>query len=102
MLRTSLLPITLLSLAAAACARGGGAPAEPDVPRGTASEGGAGGASGDTLRVPFGRSAVHAPSAVRATLLSVVGDSRCPIDATCVWEGDAAVRLRLERGATTM
>ena len=80
----------------AACARSGGAPAEPELPRGAVSQDGAS-ASGDTLRVAYGESATHAPSGVRATFHTLVSDGRCPIDATCVWEGDAVVRLRLER-----
>lgn len=27
-------------------------------------------------------------------------DSRCPVDVTCVWEGNAAVRLTLVQGST--
>jgi hypothetical protein len=30
---------------------------------------------------------------VRIIFQSVSGDSRCPVDVTCVWEGDAAVTL---------
>lgn len=84
------------ALLASACARGGAVPAEPELPRGAVSQG-SGAASGDTLRVPYGGSAVHAPSGVRVTFHTLVSDSRCPIDAVCVWEGDAVVRLRLER-----
>jgi hypothetical protein len=30
--------------------------------------------------------------------VSVVGDSRCPIDAMCVWAGDAVVRIHVASG----
>lgn len=34
----------------------------------------------------------------RVTFREIEADSRCPSDAQCVWAGDAAVLLRLERG----
>jgi hypothetical protein len=56
-------------------------------------------ARGDTVSVAFGKSVdVHG---VRVTLLHVPNDSRCPINAYCIWEGDAAVTLRFERGGQT-
>lgn len=69
-----------------------------------------------------GGSATDAPSAVvdrqaelapgqtaqvgplRVTFTGVTGDSRCPIDVVCVWEGDAVAQLLLSepsRGAET-
>jgi hypothetical protein len=39
------------------------------------------------------------PDALTLTFEAVVEDSRCPTGTDCVWEGDAAVRVRLdERG----
>ena len=35
---------------------------------------------------------------LRLTFRSVAGDSRCPIDAVCVWAGDAEIALRIEQG----
>jgi hypothetical protein len=32
---------------------------------------------------------------VRLTLKSVTDDSRCPVDVTCVWEGDAKVSIEV-------
>ncbi len=56
---------------------------------------------GDTLRVPYGRAA-DAGNGTRVTLVRVVDDSRCPINALCIWEGSASVVLRFERtGAAT-
>ena len=35
---------------------------------------------------------------LRLTFRSVEGDSRCPIDAACVWAGDGEIALRIEQG----
>ena len=53
-------------------------------------------AAGDTLRAPAGR-AVDAGNGTRVTLVRVVDDSRCPMNALCIWEGSASVVLRFER-----
>ena len=34
---------------------------------------------------------------LRLTFRSVEGDSRCPVDAVCVWAGDAEIALRIEQ-----
>jgi len=34
---------------------------------------------------------------LRLTFRSVEGDSRCPIDAACVWAGDAEIALKIEQ-----
>ena len=49
---------------------------------------------GDTLRLPFGASAALPGGAV-VTFEARGEDSRCPIDALCVWEGDAAITVRV-------
>jgi hypothetical protein len=36
---------------------------------------------------------------LRLTFQRVVNDSRCPIDAVCVWAGDAEIALRIEQGS---
>jgi hypothetical protein len=36
---------------------------------------------------------------LRLTFRSVDGDSRCPIDAICVWAGDAEIALKIEQGS---
>lgn len=38
---------------------------------------------------------------LRLTFRSVEGDSRCPIDAVCVWAGDAEIALKIEQGTQT-
>ena len=54
------------------------------------------------LGVPFtlrmGESA-DVDDRLRLTALAVTEDSRCPINAVCVWAGDAAVAIRLETNA---
>jgi hypothetical protein len=35
---------------------------------------------------------------LRLTFLEVSGDSRCPIDAVCIWEGNAAVEVAVGLG----
>jgi hypothetical protein len=37
--------------------------------------------------------------ALRVTFKEVTGDSRCPVDVTCVWEGDAVARIELSEPA---
>ena len=51
-------------------------------------------------KVPLGREFTLAPGQsvvvdedLRLTLKSVTDDSRCPVDVTCVWEGDAKVSV---------
>jgi hypothetical protein len=51
-------------------------------------------ARADTVRVKQGQR-VEARG-VTVTLRAVEGDSRCPMNAVCIWEGDAAVALRFE------
>jgi hypothetical protein len=35
---------------------------------------------------------------LRLTFKNVAGDSRCPIDAVCVWAGDGEIALKIEQG----
>jgi len=35
---------------------------------------------------------------LRLTFKGVEGDSRCPIDAVCVWAGDGEIALKIEQG----
>ena len=44
-----------------------------------------------------GQSAV-VPGGLKVTFDRVVSDSRCPIDAICVWAGEAVIALKLSRG----
>jgi hypothetical protein len=53
-------------------------------------------------KIPLGREftlavgqSVVVDDEVRLTLKSVSDDSRCPVDVTCVWEGDATVSIEV-------
>ena len=46
-----------------------------------------------TLRV--GETATIADTGLRVGYLKLIEDSRCPPEVTCVWEGDAVVRVSL-------
>jgi hypothetical protein len=50
-------------------------------------------AVGDTITLRFGDAVSVAQSGLRVQFRAVKGDSRCPIDAVCVWEGDAHVQI---------
>jgi hypothetical protein len=54
--------------------------------------------SADTVHLAVGESAVAGSSGIRIELREVVSDSRCPINALCVWPGDAQVRLGVRTG----
>jgi hypothetical protein len=56
----------------------------------------------DTLRVELGKSAAAAGGRLVATFAAQLGDSRCPANATCVWMGDAAVRIVARVGRTSV
>jgi len=49
---------------------------------------------GREFTLAVGQSAV-VDDAVRLTLKAVTDDSRCPVDVTCVWEGDAKVAIEV-------
>ena len=52
--------------------------------------------AGDTVTLRIGDTAVLG-DVVRLTFLAVEGDSRCPLNVQCVWEGDAELRLRAQQ-----
>jgi hypothetical protein len=54
--------------------------------------------SADTVHLAVGESAVAGNTGIRVELREVVSDSRCPINALCVWAGDAEVRLGVRSG----
>jgi hypothetical protein len=55
---------------------------------------------GNTVDLKLGETAAVRGTAVTVKFSSVESDSRCPINAVCVWQGDAHIRLQLanERG----
>jgi hypothetical protein len=78
----AIAPFVLL----AACASGGTGPATPTPAVNeefTLAPGQTAGVEGTSLSVTFER---------------VTDDSRCPIDVTCIWEGDATVVLKVKNG----
>jgi hypothetical protein len=56
---------------------------------------------GDTIRLRAGSSARIGTSGVVVAFRGIVADSRCPIDAVCVWAGDAEARIQLTSPGTT-
>lgn len=48
---------------------------------------------GDEVRLRLNDVAVVLGTQLRLKFVGVPADSRCPIDVTCVWMGDAAVRM---------
>ena len=46
---------------------------------------------GDRFTLAPGQTAQVEGTGLRVTFESVTADSRCPVDVTCVWEGDAVV-----------
>jgi hypothetical protein len=81
-----LMILILFSGASAACGRTG----EPIEPGDTYHV-----QAGDTVELRVGESALLAGEGARVTFTSVAADSRCPVDVTCVWAGDAHVRLEV-------
>jgi hypothetical protein len=49
----------------------------------------------DRFALAPGQTALVEGTGLRVTFESVTADSRCPVDVTCVWEGDAVVVLTL-------
>ncbi len=52
---------------------------------------------GAEFNLELGQSAVLSGTAYRITFDRVTEDSRCPIDAVCVWAGDAKIQLTISR-----
>ena len=69
-------------LAMAACGNKVGTPSDEKIPLGR------------EFTLAAGQSAV-VNDELRLTLKSVTDDSRCPVDVTCVWEGDAKVSVEV-------
>lgn len=54
---------------------------------------------GDSVTLEVGQTAIFDDRGVAVTFVRLVEDSRCPIGVTCVWEGDAAVLVRVDTDA---
>jgi hypothetical protein len=48
-----------------------------------------------------GEAAVIEGTGLRVQFMRVLGDSRCPADALCIWIGDATVHVRIFEGTAT-
>ena len=92
MRRTSFVALFAL---AAACKV---VPASPDAPGTAGQQSVIAAALRDTVRIPVGRTASFDNGRLTVAFDALEADSRCPADATCVWAGDAAVRLALQTG----
>lgn len=55
--------------------------------------------SGEPFHLRVGEERPVEGEDLRLRFVAVVGDSRCPRDVTCVWEGNAEVEIALHRGA---
>ena len=51
----------------------------------------------DTIKLKFGEVYCNQAKEIRLECDSLIGDSRCPIGATCVWEGNAELSFILEQ-----
>jgi hypothetical protein len=51
----------------------------------------------DTIKMQIGEVYCNQANGIRLECDSLVGDSRCPIGATCVWEGNAELSFILEQ-----
>jgi hypothetical protein len=51
----------------------------------------------DTIEIRIGEVYCNQANGIRLECDSLVGDSRCPIGATCVWEGNAELSFILEQ-----
>ena len=81
------LAAVVASLAVVACASNSGLPTEPVVY--SQSE------AADSIRIRVGQTVIV--EGVRVRFSAVESDSRCPIDAICVWEGDAVAVFVVEQ-----
>lgn len=68
----------------AACASGGNGPSMPTP------------AVNEEFTLAPGQTAGVSGTSIRLTFERVSEDSRCPVDVTCIWEGDAVVVLKVK------
>ena len=52
---------------------------------------------GAAFSLPLGKTATVSGTAFRITFNRVTEDSRCPVDVTCIWAGDAKIELIVSR-----
>ena len=56
---------------------------------------------GETAVLPYQETLYNEEENISITFESVIGDSRCPADAQCVWEGDAEIGLVFSKADQT-
>jgi hypothetical protein len=49
----------------------------------------------DTLTLNYGQTKFNSENNLSLQFYSLIGDSRCPEDVVCVWEGDAELKFKL-------
>ena len=49
---------------------------------------------GKKFSINFGETLYHNTVNLSIKFDSLIGDSRCPVDVVCVWEGDAEIKLK--------
>jgi len=49
------------------------------------------------VRVKVGNSSTERKSKIKVEFLEMIEDSRCPIDTTCVWAGNAQIKIRVSK-----
>lgn len=86
-MRINRFAVIIAFLAVGACASSNGAPTEP-VAYSQAE-------AADSVRVPVGQTI--AVQGVKVRFSAVESDSRCPMDAICVWQGDAVAVFVVEQ-----
>ena len=55
----------------------------------------------NTITIGINKTAKIPNSKINLEFKNIVEDSRCPIDATCVWEGIAIVNIKASNGSET-
>ncbi len=55
--------------------------------------------SGDTFTLAPGQRAMVRGAGLEIRFIEVAADSRCPLDVTCIWEGDAEVTVETAQGS---
>jgi hypothetical protein len=53
----------------------------------------------ETVKVTIGKSTKADRGRIKIQFLSVLEDSRCPRDATCIWSGNARIRIAVSKGS---
>lgn len=80
--------LAVTGLAASACASDPSEPFNPDPAQAIVT-----GDVGQTFELRVGQFAHIGDSQLQIGFQGVTQDSRCPVDVTCVWAGDAALRV---------